>query len=229
MWRLLKAELLENKAALLFAWCLVLVPLAANIILDWPTPEKDVPGIRMMMAVGVLAIYISQSLRRFSGKRDRFYLLLPISSKRIGLLRFLPILLSWCTLLVLFWIGTAGIRPYPFRGIFLETLTLSGFMGMASGTVLIFYDIQYLLDKRYQRRLITIFSALTIFMGYLIFYLLFSVSIPYFNFFRSLDPIQERFAGFVSSLSGILIFNILGMGALCLSILIFHRRKSYLN
>jgi len=143
MWHLLKAELLEYKAVIVFAWCLVLIPLVANIIQAWPAPEKDVPGIRMMMAVGILAIFINQSIRHFSGKKDRYYLFLPLSLKRIGLLRLLPVLITWVTLLVLFWIGTAGIRPYPFKGIFLETLTLSGFMGMASGMVFTFYDIQY--------------------------------------------------------------------------------------
>ena len=74
-----------------------------------------------------------------------------------------------------------------------------------------------------------LFSVWVIAIGYLIFYLLFAVSIPYFDFLRNLDPIQERYAGFVSSLPGIMIFNILGMGALYVSILIFNKRKSYLD
>jgi len=179
--------------------------------------------------VGVLAVIISQSFRRFSEKKDRRYLLLPISMRRIALLRFLPVLVTMAILIVLFWAGTTKMNPYPFHAIYFETLAVTGFIATALAVVLILFDMQYCLKGNYLKKFLNLFFFLMIVMGYSIFYLLFAVSIPYFKFLRNLEPIQEIFDGFVSSFEGMIIFILLGLSALSFSLFIFHRRKSYLS
>lgn len=229
MLRLLKAGFRYNRTILVLPFGLGLTGIVANIITGWENVEIDLPGVRSLMAVGTMGAYFYFLYIQVLEKRDRYHTMLPLSVREIGASRLLFLPCIWLSLVVLFFFGSSSVRPYRVDKIVWETLSLCGFVFIANAIFFINRDLSQFWYKKFQRGGLMILYAFVIILGYILFYFIFAVSIPYFKFLRQIDPFKENFENISSSPFTALLLGLLGIGFMGLSIVLFGRRNSYLE
>ena len=229
MWRLLKAELQYYKIDLILGLSFGLIGMIANVITGWQNPEIDLPGVRSLMAMGTVFACFLRLFKYAQDKKDRQHATLPLPVRQVGVLRLLYIIIIWLGLVVLFWICSSTIRPYRVDTIIWETLSLTGFIFMANAILFIHRDLYLSLSRRYQKAGLMAAYSFIIVLGYVLFYFIFAVSIPYFKFLRQLDPFKDNFKTIASSPYAILLSNVLGIGFSIMSVVIYERRRSYIE
>jgi len=229
MWHLLKTELSYHKVEIMVFTSLGLVGLIANIVTGWQNIDVDLPGVRSLMAVGIMVACFVRLISYTKEKKDRYHTSLPLPVRRIGLSRLLYIISIWICFVILFWISSSAIRPYPLDKIILETLTMSGFILMANATLFIYRDLFRFSFGSIRKSGFRIFNVVMILLGYILFYIIFAVGIPYFSFLRRINLFKENFHNVASSPYAVIVFNLLGIGLTIMSVILFARRKSYLE
>jgi len=229
MLNILKAEIKDNLLLLVIPYILVLLPIFINIYQDWPTAEFDLRAIKSMMGVGIIFIILLRLVNISKNKKDRFHFLLPLSVRKIAITRLCFAITIWLSFLIFYWIGSSTAKPYRIDLIFWEALSITGFILITNAFVFIYRDITSVFYGKFKNNVSVILYNFMIIIGYLIFYLLFSITIPYFDFLKHLVPFQIEGAEFSSSLTGTIFFNVIGLGLSSLSIYVFTHRKSYLK
>lgn len=229
MWKILKAELSYNKYVLVIPYGVVLYVIIANVSQGWSNVELNLPGVRAMMVVAAAVIFLFSIVTFFKEKRERYFTLLPLSIRQIGISRLLFLITVWLSFILLFWISTLTVTPYQLSTILWGTLSLTGFILMANAYIFIHRDLKFCSSGKFQKILITFFYPIMIIIGYLLWYLLFAVPVPYFEFFKPLNTLNEEFSNISTSLMGFSIFIVLGMSFTVLSVFVFKRRRSYLE
>lgn len=229
MWHLLKTELSYHKFEIMVFTSLGLVGMIANIVTGWRNIEVDLPGVRSLMAVGIMVACFVRLISYTKEKKDRYHTSLPLPLRRIGFSRLLYIISIWICFVILFWISSSTIRPYLIDKIILETLTMSGFILMANATLFIYRDLFQTSSGSVRKLDFQIFRAIMILLGYILFYIIFAVGIPYFSFLRRINLFKENFHNVASSPYAAIVFNLLGIGLTIMSVILFARRKSYLE
>jgi len=229
MLRLLKAEFIDNKYVLIIPYCLFLLPIIINITQGWPTPEFDLRGIKMMMAGGIILIFLLRSTRFLKDKKDRLFILLPLSIRQIAITRLLFIVTVWLSFVLIYWLSSLTIKSYHPNLVLWETLSLTGFILIVGAYPFLFRDISICFPGRYQRLALGIFNLIILIISYAVFYMLFATNVPYFEFLRRLEPQQTEYAKISASPLGTIIFLLLGLGVSSASVYLFKYRKSYLN
>lgn len=229
MWHLLKTELNYHKVEIMVFTSIGLVGMIANIVTGWQNVEIDLPGVRSLMAVGIMVASFFRLISYTKEKKDRYHTSLPLPLRWIGFSRLLYIVSIWICFVVLFWVSSSTIKPYPIDKTIVETLTLSGFILMANATLFIYRDLFQSTFGSVRKLGVQVFRSMMILLGYALFYIIFSVGIPYFSFLRRINLFKENFHHLASSPYAAIIFNLLGIGLTIMSVILFARRKSYLE
>jgi hypothetical protein len=189
--------------------------------------ERNVSPMTMLILFisAFVAVYTGEGSRIFN-KRDRMHVSLPVASVKIGFSHLIFPIFVWIALLILYMVcyfslelisGVTRTKPS-----FLQILTLSGLFLIVNAAVLLTRDLSKIFTKKPQQIMI-----------YMIGYLLFiGVLLPFYILTNFLGAFGEdtRLQSFLSSLSespsG---FLLLGIGLSLTSVLVFMRRRSYVQ
>ena len=225
MWRILKAEILYDRARL----ALVLIFCLASLITIWfgVRWERNVSPMTMLIVFvsALVAIYAGEG-SRILNKRDRLHVSLPISLWETGFSHLIYPIFIWMAILILYKViylvlefitGITRTTPSP-----VQILTLSGLFLIVNAAVLLSRDLSKIFTRRSQQ----IFIYMT---GYLFFI---GALLPFYivtNFFGAFGE-NTRLQGFMSSLSKSPTgFLLIGIGLSVLSLFVFIRRNSYVQ
>jgi hypothetical protein len=230
MWRVLKSEIQNHWFSLLFFMTGFLIIAVIVFTSGWESAEKDIVGLSSIMFLPAIILIFSRLSRMIREKFDRFLLLLPLGTWKIGLIRNLFGLMIWLTLLLIFLLGLLVFRFEVFDfSILWYMISLTGFFFVGNSMVLFYRDLSFCFISRYQRLIIGILYVAAI--GIAIN--LFSVSAiqRYFPMapIQTLIPVKMYFAQFSSSISGALFFLFLGILSVLIESWIFMRRRLYLE
>lgn len=227
MWRLIKAEFVYNRALLLFGCFFTSIPFFLYFVF-WKYKYEEISLIFMMIclvipggiAAGILA---GMGSRRYKERRERLYVLVPLSLKQIGMARALLPFLLWITIVFLFWIIVMIFRPY-----YLElkmvwmTLSLTGlFLGLIS-TKYMQHDVQFYFFEKYQKY---IWGSLLLFKV-LASLLVLSLISEVLRFLYPLRPLAEHIFFTPWGAFGLILFALI---VTYLSVIAFAKRKSYVE
>lgn len=229
MWRILRAEICYNKIIVGITCGIALFIIIVNSVRGWPNPTLNLRGTKAIMTVAVAVACFVSFLKFFKEKRERYLSILPLSIKEVGVSRLLFMGIVWLSLVLLFLIGSSTAQPYWVDNIIWDTLSLTGFIMMINAYIFIHRDLTIRFQDRYQKLILMILYSILIIMGYLVWYLLFTVAIPYFKFLEPLNQFKKDFPNVSSVAIGAIFFNLCGIGLTVLSIFIFKNRKTYLG
>ena len=229
MWKILKAEVAENWYVLIIPYIIVVLPIAINISKGWPTAEFDLRGIQVMMAVAIALILLVKMPRLFKEQKDRIHAMLPLSRRALAASRFLFPCVIWASFLCIFWLGTSTVNPYRQDLIIWQTLSLTGFVLLGAPLPLIYRDLVFCINRKYQKFILPIVYFLLPLAVYIVFYLCFSTRIPYFDFLKHVEPYQLKYGAVASTQAAAFWFILCGLGFSFLCMLLFTMRKEYLR
>ena len=228
MRRLLKAEFLYHKSLLIIPYLLVLVVILVNFSKGWERIEQNVPGTKTIMVSMIAVVYFVRLLNMIKEKRERFQMLLPLSITQIGFFRLIFTLVTWLSFLILFWIGTSTVKPYQYDLIFWDTLSVTGFVIIANAFPFIYRDLTNIFSSNISRILLMVFYSIAMIVGIVIFNL-FGINENSWKIFKPLLPLKENVVHIFYSWIGALIFLGLGFCLTGISLIIFKRRKTYID
>ena len=153
---------------------------------------------------------------------------LPVSTVQLAIARLLFLYMLWVLFVLLFWIASAGIRPYLISQIIWDMISSSGYMLIINAFPFVIRDLRFVFIGRFAPMLLGI--AYLIFLGslYLIFFLF--TSFPYFlNFLQLPESTRNSFSAVSTTFPGALMFLIIGAVVSIYCVVIFCKRKTYLN
>jgi|GEM_PF-1907897 len=228
MWKIIKADFKYQKFIFIIPYAVVIAAIIANVSQGWRQHEHDMQGVRTVMAVMTGIIFLFNNwLKIIQEKRYRFIMLLPLSQWKIALPRIFFIILIWLSFLVMYWLGTSVIRPYRTDILFWDTLSFTGLVLTANAIFFIYYDFLYILTDTKQKVILGFIFLLSLFIGYIVFFL-FSVDEKSWNIFKNLLlPYKDDFSGITSNYVGAIVSLLIGIMMTILSVLVFGRRKTY--
>ena len=227
MWKIIKADFKYQKFIFLIPYAVVLAAIIANVSQGWRQYEHDMQGVRTVMASMTGIIFLSKSFIIAKEKRHRFITLLPLKQWTIALTRVLFIILIWLSFLVMYWLGTAVIRPYRTDILIWDTLSFTGLVLLANAIILVYYDLLYTLANNKQKVILGFIFLSLVFIGYIVFFL-FGVDEQSWNIFKTLFlPYKNYFSSFSSNYIGAGVSLSIGFIMTILSVIVFKRRKTY--
>lgn len=227
MWKIIKADFKYQKFIFLIPYAVVLAAIIANVSQGWRQYEHDMQGVRTVMASMTGIIFLSKSFIIAKEKRHRFITLLPLKQWTIALTRVLFIILIWLSFLVMYWLGTAVIRPYRTDILIWDTLSFTGLVLLANAIILVYYDLLYTLANNKQKVILGFIFLSLVFIGYIVFFL-FGVDEQSWNIFKTLFlPYKNDFSSFSSNYIGAGVSLSIGFIMTILSVIVFKRRKTY--
>ena len=227
MWKIIKADFKYQKFIFIIPYAIVLVAIIANVSQGWRQHEHDMQGVRTVMASMTGVIFLFKAFKIAQEKRHRFITLLPLKQWKIALTRVLFIILIWLSFLVMYWLGTAIIRPYRADILIWDTLSFTGLVLLANSVIFIYYDLLYTLTDIKQKVIPGFLFLLALVLGYIIFFL-FGVDEQSWNIFkRFLLPYKSDFSSIVSNYIGAVISLSIGIMMTIFSVFIFGRKKTY--
>jgi len=229
MWRLIKADIRYNWPIFFIASALTLALLIVlGLILGWPDQDQDLTGTRsLLMAIAAFAFFV-RILRTMGEKRDRYHTLLPLSGTAIALSRLVSVICFWTACVLLYWLITLPIRPYPKEVIVYEMLAASGFVLMANALPYIQSDISTRLRNSFQRALWMIVRTTAVGAGLVLFFTL-NVTQTSWRILRVFLPLKNQISPYLGSLLGSGLFLIAGIVATWLSVHVFKKRKAFVE
>ena len=227
MWKIIKADFKYQKFGFIFPYAIVLVAIIANVSQGWRHNVHDMQGVRTVMASMTGIIFLSKSFIIAKEKRHRFITLLPLKQWTIALTRVLFIILIWLSFLVMYWLGTAVIRPYRTDILIWDTLSFTGLVLLANAIIFVYYDLLYTLANNKQKVILGFIFLSLVFIGYIVFFL-FGVDEQSWNIFKTLFlPYKNDFSSFSSNYIGAGVSLSIGFIMTILSVIVFKRRKTY--
>jgi hypothetical protein len=228
MWKIIKADFKYQKFVFIIPYAIVIVAIIANISQGWRQHEHDMQGVRTVMAAMTGIIFLFNNLLIIiREKRYRFIMLLPLSQWKISLPRIFFAILIWLSFLVMYWLGTAVIRPYRADILIWDTLSFTGLVLLANSIIFIYYDLLYTLTHNKQKLILGFIFLLSVFIGYIVFFL-FGVDEQSWNIFKKLLlPYKDDFSALSSNYIGSIVSLSIGFIMTILSIIVFKRRKTY--
>lgn len=227
MWKIIKADFNYQKFVFIIPYAVVIAAISANVLQGWRQNEHDMQGVRTVMAAMTGIIFLFKSFKIAQEKRHRFITLLPLKQWKIGLTRTLFILLIWLSFLIMYWLGSAMIRPYRADFLIWDTLSFTGLVLLANATIFIYYDLLYTLTDIKQKVILGFLFLLAVFIGYIVFFL-FGVDEQSWNIFKNLLlPYKDDFSAITSNYVGAVVSLSIGIMMTILSVYVFGRRKTY--
>lgn len=228
MWKIIKADFKYHKFIFIIPVTIVLAGLFANVVQGWRQLEHDFQGMRTVMIVATTFIFLIKYLVMIGEKRIRHNRLLPLKSGQIGLPRLLYGMIVWAIFLVLYWSATATARPYRIDVIIWDTISLTGLVLIANALMCVFIDLNFLGIKKIHKILLTLLYPFLLLFGFIVFFI-FGVSEQSWPMTKFLLPYKADFSSFSATAIGALISLLIGMAATYLSVVVFNRRRTYLQ
>jgi len=227
MWKIIKADFKYLKFVFIIPYTIVLAAIIANVSQGWRQHEHDMQGVRTVMAAMTGILFLFNFFKIIQEKRYRLIVLLPLNIRKIALPRILFTVLIWLSFLVMYWLGSAMIRPYRADILIWEMLSFTGFFLLANSTVFIFHDLLYTLTNKNQKVILGLIFLISIFIGYVLFFL-FSVDEQSWNIFKNLLlPYKNDFSNFSSNYIGAIVSLSIGFIMTILGVVVFKQRKTY--
>ena len=228
MWKIIKSDFKYHKFVFIVPYVFVLAGLVANVVQGWRQLELDFQGMRTVMAVATAFIMFFKIVTTIAEKRTRHNVLLPLKSWQIGLSRLLFAILIWATCLILYWLATLTAQLYLQGIIIWDTISLSGLVLIANALVFIFIDVNYTRINKIQKILLMLLYPFLMFCVFIAFFI-FGVSEQSWKITKFLLPYKADFSSFSATVIGALISLLIGIAATYVSIMVFKRRRMYLN
>ncbi|KAA3617089.1 MAG: hypothetical protein D8M58_04165 [Calditrichaeota bacterium] len=229
MLQLLKAEFQYYKSSSIFYLAVFLIVDFAFIGWGSDVIEKSYPGIRAAMVLIMFGLLLMRQIKIQQEKTDRFYMILPISLNRISLLRIMFLTVFWIILFSLFWINNLIFSfNYLIGFLFWDLISLSGIVFAAISIPLLHRDLNITFQGKNQKLIIGSIYGLIIVLGYIFLMLFFIVS----DSTEALNGfVQFRRIAHIMTSAGVGPLLILSAGSalLYLSMVIFQKRKTYLD
>ena len=234
MLQIIKSEFRYNKYSFLTLYFLVIaLPVMVGVI-ESRKADVMIPAVLFVMGVAVFIVMVSGYLIRFSSKRDRLHYLLPLSTRRIALARYLIAILFWLSLVVLFLFSLIFVKPETFimkhRGfestLLWDLIALNGFLLILNANYLLSRDLAFCFRRKrkilfvYYDQIPSILSNLTTFF--------IIVFISYMDVFN-VEPGRAIIFSTLVSPFGAVSLNCVGLLISLVSIRIYSNRTSYLN
>jgi len=227
MWNIIKTDFKYQKYHFIIPYAIVMLAIIANVAQGWRQNEHDMQGVRTVMASMTGIIFLAKSFIIAKEKRHRFIMLLPLKQWKIGLTRTLFIILIWLSFLIMYWLGSAMIRPYRADILIWDTLSFTGLVLLANSIIFIYYDLLYTLTDKKQQVILGLIFLLSVFIGYIVFFL-FGVDEQSWNIFKNLLlPYKNDFSRIASNYVGAVVSLLIGILMTILSVFVFGRRKTY--
>ncbi len=225
MWRILKAEIINDKLRIVLVYTFSIIA----FITIWYGVEWErnrAPLAMMIMVVTTLILGFICEKKRIAQKRSRLYGALPISIQKIGIFHLIYPFFAWLSIGILYFLIyivlqnlIAKILTTPSG---LQMLTLNGLILIVNSCYLLARDLRIAFDKKYHRKFMSIFWVLIYLMTLLPFYIMTNS----FGAFGENTPLQIYLNQMSRSPIGI---NVVGLILSGFSLIIFLRRKSYLE
>ncbi|HEX9973566.1 MAG TPA: hypothetical protein VGD14_15955 [bacterium] len=226
MWKIIKADFRYQKFIFIIPYAVILAAIIANVSQGWRQNEHDMQGVRTVMAAMTGILFLFNFFKIIQEKRYRFITLLPLSQRKIALPRILFTIFTWLSFLVMYWLGTAMIRPYRADILIWEMLSFTGFVLVANSAIFIFHDLLYTLTNTNQKAIVGFVFLISIVIGYILFFL-FSVDEQSWNIFKNLLlPYKNDFSSFSSNYFGAVTSLLIGIMMTVLSVVVFNRRNT---
>jgi hypothetical protein len=225
MLRILKAEILNDKQRIILIYFFAII----SFITIWygvNWERNRAPLAMMMMVVATLIVGFICEKKRIAQKRSRLYGLLPLSIKQIGFFYLSYPFFAWLSIGIFYFLSYFLVQNFSTKVLttpsWLQMLTLNGLILIVNACYLLTRDLRIAFDKKYQRMFMSIFWVLIYLVALLPFYIMTNS----FGAFGENTSLQIYLNEISKSPIGI---NIIGLILSGLSLIIFLRRKSYLE
>jgi hypothetical protein len=188
--------------------------------------RNRVPLIMLMVLVLSLSAAYAGEKNRTIQKRDRFHVMIPVSLWQLGMAHLLYPLFVLAAIYLLLLLSVIVSRPLVSYSLTVPSLshmlTLTGFILIVNAVILLHRDLRMTFTKKPQRLLIFIFWFV-LYVGALFpFY----VVTNFFGLFGEDTPAQNFITRLLESPAG---FIALGMALSVISLVVFIKRKSYVD
>jgi quinol-cytochrome oxidoreductase complex cytochrome b subunit len=219
MWKLFKAEFRYHKIAITAAYAFGILFLLATVLSDL-LQRMDSPmatwSLMSVVTTGYIFLLIYIGNHDETEKRDRLHALLPLSQRKLGVARMVLLLLfqAGFALIGLAGVMAAGKGRDPAYLYYM--LSSNAFFFLIIALVAIYLDLGHFGRNTYRRIYAGLVALLVILIAWLT---LTGTIIP------ALEYIFEPY----TTPAGAAIFVLLAAGLFCLDMVIYTRRKSYLQ
>ncbi|HEX9973563.1 MAG TPA: hypothetical protein VGD14_15940 [bacterium] len=225
MLRILKAEILNDKQRIILIYFFAII----SFITIWygvNWERNRAPLAMMMMVVATLIVGFICEKKRIAQKRGRLYGALPISARQIGFFHLIYPFFAWLSIGVLYFLIHTILQNLSTKVLttpsWLQMLALNGLILIVNSCYLLARDLRIAFDKKYHRMFMSIFWVLIYLVALLPFYIMTNS----FGAFGENTSLQIYLNEMSRSPIGI---NTLGMILSGFSLIVFLRRKSYLE
>lgn len=225
MWRLVKAEIINDKLRIMIAY-IFSITCFITIWYGVKWERNRVPMAMMMMVVATLIVGFICEKKRIEQKRGRLFGVLPISTRQIGVFHLIYPFFAWLSIGILYFLIYFFLQN--FSSIILTTpswlqmLTLNGMILIVNACYLLTRDLRIAFDKKYHRMFMSVFWVLIYLVALLPFYIMTNS----FGAFGENTPMQIYLNEMSNSPIGI---NVVGLILSGFSWIVFLHRKSYLE
>lgn len=226
MWRLLKSLSHYCRFILVAGLTVVGIVTVFFIILGRNDFDKSVPAYRSVLMAATALVWLYSVLMIHKEKRDRFHLLLPVSVRQIGLVRVIFLIGFWTTILLVFILSNVFVGNLQNNPTLIwNAVSLTGFVLVVNSALYLQRDLTNIFTSKGQRFLLSVVWVILVTIGYVLFVLL----VMPVESFGSLDVVKEFFTMNFITPGGAFLTFLMGLGLTILSIVLFGRRKLYIE
>ena len=225
MWRILKAEIINDKLRIVLVYIFSIIAFI-TIWYGVKWERNRAPMAMMMMVVATLIVGFICEKKRIAQKRGRLFGALPIPTKNIGFFHLIYPFFAWLSIGILYFLiyfilqnFSTTILTTPSR---VQMLTLNGMILIVNACYLLTRDLSIAFDKKYHRMFMSVFWVLIYLVALLPFYIMTNS----FGAFGENTPLQIYLNEMSRSPIGI---NVVGLILSGFSFFVFLQRKSYLE
>jgi len=216
LWKMIKADVVYNRALFVFLYTVVFLAVATNAVMGRLEEQLSI-----LMFFSVVVTGVTAGIEEIKSKRIRYFAGLPIPVRQLGIFRYSVFVPYWLSLMVLLWISTLISQKTP---IDLEytwwVLTRTGSMFIWIACMNLIQDFPFC----YQKKGVGYFLKWTVLL-----LAVFGGPLIYFatNTRQQTEPFFASLSGVFIDPAGALGLFLLSFALMVLSVIIFEKRKSY--
>jgi len=225
MWRLVKAEIINDKIRIVLVYFFSII----CFITIWygvKWERNRAPMAMLVMVAATLIIGFICEKKRIAQKRGRLFGTLPVPTRQIGIFHLIYPFFGWLSIGILYFLSYFILQNFSIKILttpsWLQMLTLNGLILIVNACYLLTRDLRIAFDKKYQRMFMSIFWVLIYCVALLPFYIMTNS----FGAFGENTSLQIYLTEMSSSPIWI---NVLGLLLSGFSFYVFLHRKSYLE
>jgi len=231
MWKLIKAEISYYRRSISIVYLLIFPLMIAYIYfggreMGEMLPDKWLVMGIWMMFLAALIFYGFTKIESIRHKRDRYHSLLPLPIHNFAILRFILPIFFWLSMIILFWliyfISSMGNIQFHFLWNFLY---ISGLLLCLISIRFIFNDLQYMRSGRKSKKLMITIAVILI---QILFWPYFLTLYSHYNV-KPFDFLKKHIPIFLLSHTSAILSALVGLVCVGLSVVIFLKRKSFLE